>query len=73
MKSREEILRRIKHANSWRETGLTTKEVYEAFASDSSRVESEVVQEHTKSEERLKTGLKSSRCGSRKMKGGSEK
>lgn len=72
MKSREEILRRIKHANSWRETGLTTKEVYEAFSGDFSHVESEAIQEHVENEERLKTGLKSARGGSRKLKGGSE-
>lgn len=73
MKSKEEILRRIKHANSWRETGLTTKEVYEAFASDYSHVNNEAIQEHTENEERLKTDLKSARVGGRKLKGGSEK
>lgn len=73
MKSREEILRRIKHANSWRETGLTTKEVYEAFASDSSHVNNDEIQEHGVNEERLKTGLKSDRVGSKKSKGGSDK
>ncbi len=32
MKSREEILRRIKNANSWRETEVTLNEAYKAFS-----------------------------------------
>ncbi len=32
MKSREEILRRIKSAHSWRETGVTLSEAYNAFS-----------------------------------------
>lgn len=38
MKSREEILRRIKNAHSWRETGVTLSEAYAAFSDDSRAV-----------------------------------
>lgn len=73
MKSREEILRRIKSANSWRETGLTLNDVYTAFSSDSSAVASEDVKVLTEKVKRLESANKQLREENKALKGGKQK
>lgn len=69
MRSKEEILRRIKNANSWRETLLAPKEVYNAFTSDSSAVSSEDVKVLKEKVKRLESANKQLREENKTLKG----
>lgn len=73
MKTKEEILRRIKSANSWRETGVTLNDVYTAFASDSSAVASEDVKILKEKIKRLENANKQLREENKALKGGKQK
>lgn len=73
MKSREEILRRIKVANSWRETGVTLNEAYKAFSADSEPPDVDQVKELKEKIKRLTDANKKLREENSALNGGKKK
>lgn len=69
MKTKEEILRRIKSANSWRETGVTLYDAYTAFSSNSSGSSNEDVKVLEAKIKRLENANKQLRDENKRLKG----
>lgn len=57
-KGKREILDRIKKSRSWKETGLSLEEVYDAFSGDSSHVDGDYDKSYGEANEEAYSALK---------------